>query len=57
MVHTFAVNPKKGTRGLPLFENISLKEPRCSSLMVSTARDVMVCGGIRRREPSAKLLS
>jgi hypothetical protein len=51
------MDPKKGTRGLPFFENISLKKPRGSSLMVSTARDVMVYGGIRWREPSAKVLS
>jgi hypothetical protein len=57
MGHTFAMNPKKGSRGLPFFENISLKKPGRSSLMVSTARDIMVCGGIRWREPSAKVLS
>jgi len=51
------MNPKQGTRGLPFFENISMKKPGGSSLMVSTARDVVVCGGIRWREPSAKVLS
>jgi len=51
------MNPKKGTRGLPFFETIFLKKPGGSSLMVSTAGDVMVCGGIRWREPSANVLS
>ena len=54
--HTFAVDPQE-RRGLPLFENIALKEPGRCSVVVGLACDVMIYGGIRRREPLLQFLS
>ena len=53
---TFAMDPQE-RRGLPLFENTALEEPGRRSVVVGLACDVMICGGIRRREPLLQFLS
>ena len=55
-VRTFSMNPKQRTCILPFLKDASLKEPGCGSLVVSTARNVMVGGRVRWREPSVKVL-
>ena len=45
-VRTFTMNPKERACFLPLLKGASLKEPGCGSLVVSTARNVMVGGRV-----------
>ena len=52
---TFAMDPQKRRR-LPLFENTALEEPGRRSLVVGLTCDVMICRGIRRREPLLQFL-
>lgn len=54
--HTFSMNPKERICFLPAFENAPLKEPACRSLLMSTARDVMVRGRVRRGKPFMKVV-
>ena len=42
---------------LPLFENTALEEPGRRSLVVGLACDIVICGGVRRREPLFLFLS
>jgi len=55
-VRTFAMNPKERTCCLPILEDASLKKPGCGSLVVSTARNIMVGGRVWWGEPSVKTL-
>jgi len=50
------MNPKQRACFFPLPKDASLKEPGCSSLVVSTACNVMVGGRVRWREPSVEAL-
>ena len=55
-VRTFSVNPKQRTCCLPVLKDAPLKEPGRSSLVVSTACNVMVGGRVWWGEPSMKAL-
>jgi len=55
-VRMFTMNPKEQTCFLPLLKDASLKEPGCGSLVVSTARNVIVDGWVWWGEPSMKTL-
>ncbi len=55
--HTFTVDPKKRTSGLPFLEGATLGEPRCCSFEMSTASNVMIGGWIRWGEPFALALT
>jgi hypothetical protein len=54
---TFAVDPQERRGRLPLFKNTALEEPGRCSLVVNLACDIMIYGGIRRREPLFQFLS
>jgi hypothetical protein len=54
---TFAMDPQERRRLLPLFEYTALEEPGCCSLVVSLACYIVVCRGVRRREPVLKFFS
>ena len=55
-VRTFTVDPKERSCCLPLLKDASLEEPGCGSLVVGTARNVMVGGWVWWGEPSVKAL-
>jgi hypothetical protein len=48
---TFSVDPQEGSSRLPFNEYTALKEPDRRSLVLSLLRNVVICGGIRGREP------
>jgi hypothetical protein len=48
------MNPKKRTSGLPFIEESSLNKPRRGPVMMGIARNVIVRGWIRWREPFEK---
>jgi len=52
----FSMNPKERIRFFPSFEKAPLKEPICCSLLMSTTRNVMVRGGVRRGKPFVKVV-
>ena len=51
------MDPQKGRRRLPLFENTALEKPGCCSVVVGLACNIMISRGIRRREPLLSFLS
>jgi hypothetical protein len=54
---TFAMDPQERRGQFPLSEYIALEKPGRCSLVVGLTRNIMVCRGIRRREPISQLLS
>jgi hypothetical protein len=54
--HTKALDPKKVTSLLPLFEHVALRKPRGSATVVHFAGDIMVCPRIWCRQPLSELL-
>ena len=53
---TFAMNPQQGAGRLPFLIHILAKDPPCGSLMLSAARGVVICRGVRRGQPSLEVL-
>ena len=45
--HTLSMNPQQGARRLPFLEDILVENPSCGSLVMSAARDVVICRWIR----------
>ena len=50
------MDPQKRGSRLPFLESIASKEPSCCSLVLNTARNDMIGGRIRRREPSSEVI-
>ena len=50
------MDPEQGSRRLPSLINILAEDPHCGSLMLSAARDVVICRGIRRGQPFLELV-
>jgi hypothetical protein len=55
MERTFAMDPQERRGPLPFFKYATLEEPRCCSLVVSLACNIMIRRGIRRGEPILQL--
>jgi hypothetical protein len=53
---TKALDPKKVTSLLPLFEHDALRKPRGGATVVHFASDIMVCPRIWCRQPLSRLL-
>ena len=53
---TFSMNPQERADRHPVFERLALKEPRGRSLLVGLARNVVIRGRVRRREPDVNVL-
>ena len=41
--HTLSMNPQQGAGRLPFLEYILVENPSCGSLVMSAARDVVIC--------------
>jgi hypothetical protein len=54
---TFPVDPQQGAVYPPFLKDVAVAEPLCRSLVLETACDVVICGGVRRRLPFSKALS
>ncbi len=54
---TLAMDPQQGAGRLPHLEKTSPEEPLCCPLVLSAAKDNMICGWIGRREPPPEVLS
>ena len=54
---TLPVDPQQGTCYLPFFEDVAITEPLCRSLVLETARGIVVCRRIGRRLPYPKSIS
>ena len=50
------MDPQKRTDRHPVLECLAPKEPRGRSLLVGLARNVVICGRVRRREPVVNVL-
>src|SRR6266702_353594 len=50
------MDPKERPDRRPVLEFFALKEPRGRSLIVSLARNVVICGRVRRRKPFVDVL-
>jgi hypothetical protein len=53
---TFSVDPQERRRHLPLFENATLEKPGSCSIVMGLACNIMICRGIRGREPVPQFL-
>ena len=42
-IHTFTMDPHKGTRRSPFLKGAALSKPRCGPVMVLFERDVVIC--------------
>ena len=51
------MKPQQGPRRLPFLIDVLAENPHCSSLVLRSARDVVICRGVRRGEPSLEVLN
>ena len=54
---TFAMEPQQGALRLPFLIDVLVENPHCGSLVLRVARDVVICRGIRRGQPSLEVLN
>src|SRR6266702_567008 len=54
--HTFSMDPQERSNRQPVLEFLASKKPRGRSIIVGLARNVVICGRVRRRKPFVNVL-